>query len=218
MSQDASSSVSIAKRKPGRPPSEAARQAILNTAYRILMQEGLGRLTIERVALEAGVGKPTIYRSWTNAQELAMAAFLSRPEAQTVEPAAKSKRRKMGTSSARAALKSHLASVIRAFATNRGRQITLTMASADPESELAKAFRSQIILKGREVGRRLLELAVASGEIRLNGNMEAVLDMVYGPLYFRLLVGHLALTDDFSNQLVDTVFDGVGSASPLRAS
>ena len=115
----------------------------------------------------------------------------------------------MGTSSARAALKSHLASVIRAFATNRGRQITLTMASADPESELAKAFRSQIILKGREVGRRLLELAVASGEIRLNGNMEAVLDMVYGPLYFRLLVGHLALTDDFSNQLVDTVFDGV---------
>jgi AcrR family transcriptional regulator len=199
------------KKKPGRPPSEAARQAILNTAYRILMQDGLGRLTMERVALEAGVGKPTIYRSWTNAQELAMAAFLSRPEVEVAETAVKAKRGGAAAkaSSARLALKAHLASVIRAFATNRGRQITLTMASADPESELAKAFRSQIMLKGREVGRRLLEVAVASGEIQLTGNIETVLDMVYGPLYFRLLVGHLALKDDFSNQLVDTVFDGI---------
>jgi AcrR family transcriptional regulator len=202
---------SIPKKKPGRPPSEAARQAILATAYRILMQDGLGRLTMERVAVEAGVGKPTIYRSWTNAQELAMAAFLSRPDVEVAETTLKAKRGGSATKglSVRDALKSHLASVTRAFATNRGRQITLTMASADPESELAKAFRSQIILKGREVGRRLLEVAVASGEIRLNGNMETVLDMVYGPLYFRLLVGHLALTGDFSNQLVDTVFDGV---------
>jgi AcrR family transcriptional regulator len=209
-------SPSILKKKPGRPPSEVARQAILSTAYRILMQDGLGRLTMERVALEAGVGKPTIYRSWTNAQELAMAAFLSRPDAEVAETAAKAKRGSAAAKglSARLALKAHLASVIRAFATNRGRQITLTMASADPESELAKAFRSQIILKGREVGRRLLEVAVASGEIHLSGNMEAVLDMVYGPLYFRLLVGHLALADDFSNQLVDTVFDGVSRRLP----
>ncbi len=199
------------KKKPGRPPSEAARQAILNTAYRILMQDGLGRLTMERVALEAGVGKPTIYRSWTNAQELAMAAFLSQPDVEVTETAAKAKRGRAATKgvSTRLALKAHVASVIRAFATHRGRQITLTMASADPESELAKAFRSQIILKGREVGRRLLKVAVASGEIQLRGNVETVLDMVYGPLYFRLLVGHLALADEFANQLVDTVFDGV---------
>jgi AcrR family transcriptional regulator len=205
--------VSIVKKKPGRPPSEEARQAILGTAYRILMQDGLGRLTIERVALEAGVGKPTIYRNWTNAQELAMAAFLSRPEVEFAHGVAKEKRGAKTTKdlSARLALKSHLASVMRAFATNRGRQITLTMASADPESELAKAFRSQIILKGREVGRRLLEVALASGEIQLKNNIETVLDMVYGPLYFRLLVGHLALMDDFSSQLVDTVFDGISS-------
>jgi AcrR family transcriptional regulator len=206
---------SIVKKKPGRPPSEAARQAILDTAYRILMQDGLGRLTMERVALEAGVGKPTIYRSWTNAQELAMAAFLSRPEVEFAHSVANVKRGIEATKglSARFALKSHLASVTRAFATNRGRQITLTMASADPESELSKAFRSQIILKGREVGRRLLEVAVTSGEIQLKNSIETVLDMIYGPLYFRLLVGHLALTDDFSSQLVDTVFDGVDGGS-----
>ncbi len=199
----------MTKRKPGRPPNEAAREAILDTAYRILMQEGLGRLTIERVALEAGVGKPTIYRSWTNAQELAMAAFLSRPDVLSAEEGTKTKGTRKARATARLALKSHLTSVMRAFASTRGRQITLTMASADPESELAKAFRSQIILKGREIGRRLLEVAHASGEIHLNGNIETVLDMVYGPLYFRLLVGHQALSDDFAGQLVETVFDGI---------
>ena len=113
-----------AKKKPGRPPSQAARQAVLDAAYRILMDEGLARLTIERVAAEAGVGKPTIYRTWTNAQDLAMAAFMARPDADIAMPR---------TKSARAAWAAHVASVIRTLGTHRGRQITLTMASADPE-------------------------------------------------------------------------------------
>jgi AcrR family transcriptional regulator len=193
-----------ARKKPGRPPSEAARRAILASAYRILMDEGLGRLTIERVAADAGVGKPTIYRSWTNAQELAMAAFMAQPEAEFAAPR---------TRSARAAWAAHVASVMRTLATNRGRQITLTMASADPDSELAKAFRHQVILKSREAGRRLIELAVQSGEMRAVPDVETVLDMVYGPLFFRLLAGHLPLTAAFATRLIDTVFDGVGAVA-----
>ena len=193
-----------AKKKPGRPADPALRHAILDTAYRILMDEGLGRLTVERVAAEAGVGKPTIYRTWTNAQELAMAAFMAQPEAEFAEPRSKS---------ARKACSAHLAAVIRALATKRGRQITLTMASADPDSELAKAFRNQIILKSRATGRRLIELAVQSGEIRLRTDIETVLDMVYGPLFFRLLAGHQPLAPEFATQIVDTLFDGIGSAA-----
>jgi AcrR family transcriptional regulator len=181
---------------------------VLDAAFRILMEDGLGRLTIERVAAEAGVGKPTIYRTWTNAQELAMAAFMAQPDAEFAAPRARN---------ARAAWVAHLGSVIRTLATNRGRQITLTMASADPDSELAKAFRNQVILKSREAGRRLIELAVQGGEMRSDTNVETVLDMVYGPLFFRLLAGHLPLEPAFAAQLVDTVFDGVaGGLSPAR--
>ena len=192
----------IHKRAVGRPPSSAARQAILETAYRILMDEGLSRLTIERVANQAGVGKPTIYRSWSNALELAMAAFMARPDS---APAAHQ------AGSARAAIQFHLQGVISAFASNRGRQITLTMASADPESELAKAFRNQIILKNREVGRGLIELGVLSGELAVSTDIEAILDMLYGPVFFRLLVGHLPLNSEFATQLVDTIFDGLAA-------
>ena len=189
-------------KKRGRPPNLATRQAILDTAYRIVMDEGLGRLTVERVALEAGVGKPTIYRSWTNAQELAMAAFMSRPAREPAQPRALS---------AREAFKVHLAGVVRAFASNRGRQITLTMASADPDSELAKAFRNQIILKGREGGRLLIEAAIKAGETRLQTDIETVLDMVYGPVFYRLLAGHQKLSAEFAAQIVDTIFDGIAT-------
>jgi AcrR family transcriptional regulator len=188
------------KRKPGRPPSESARRLVIDTAYRILMSEGLGRLSIDRVAAESGVSKPTIYRSWTNAQELAMAAFMAQPQVDTAS---------RDGSSARNTLAAHLRSVIETFATQRGRQITLTMASADPDSELSKAFRNQVILKSRESGRRLIEQATAANEVRPDINVETVLDMLYGPLFFRLLAGHLPLSAALADQLVAIVFDGI---------
>ena len=83
------------------------------------------------------------------------------------------------------------------------------MASADPESELAKAFRNQVILKSREAGRRLIERAVLAREIRPDANVEAVLDMLYGPLFFRLLTGHQPLSPQLAEHLVETLFDGV---------
>lgn len=190
------------RRKPGRPPSQAARQTVLDTAYRLLMSEGLGRLTIERVAAEAGVSKPTIYRTWTNAQDLAMAAFMAQPLAEAAP------RR---SASARAALTAHLRSVIETFATQRGRQITLTMASANPESELAKAFRHQVILKSREAGRRLIAEAIAAGQIRGGADVEIALDMLYGPLFFRLLAWHQPLSAGLAALLVEQLFDGIAA-------
>ena len=187
-------------RKPGRPRSEVARLAILDAAYRMLMEEGFGRLTVESVAARAGVGKPTIYRYWNNAQELAMAAFLSRPD---TEPEAGNHE------TIRESLKGHLRSVIAAFATARGRQITLTMASSDPDSELAKAFRTQIILKSRETGRMILEAGAQSDKLDLFGNIEAILDMIYGPVFYRLLTGHAPIESGFGDTLVDILFGGI---------
>ena len=48
----------------GRRRNEAARDAILSAAYRLLSQPGTEALTIESIAAEAGVGRQTIYRWW----------------------------------------------------------------------------------------------------------------------------------------------------------
>jgi len=41
------------------------------------MTEGFGRLTVETVSARSRVGKPTIYRYWANASEIAMAALMA---------------------------------------------------------------------------------------------------------------------------------------------
>lgn len=188
-------------RRPGRPPSEAARLRVLEAAGRILAEDGLGRLTVDRVSLASGVGKPTIYRHWANAQELAMAAFMAAPQPRYAAPRSRT---------ARAALQAHLAGVAAAFDTPRGRQLTLTMAAADPGSELYKAFRNQVILRSRSTGRELLERGVASGELRPPPDPEVALDALYGPLFYRLLSGHAPVSGDFTRRLVDLLLDGLG--------
>ncbi|MET3613757.1 AcrR family transcriptional regulator [Rhizobium aquaticum] len=177
----------------GRPPSEEAKRKALRAAYEILMSEGFGRLTIEAVSLRSGVGKPTIYRNWANASELAMAALFA--DTQDDAPAAAPR---LGP-----ALRAHLRALVTAFATTRGRQIAMALAAADPESEMTKAFRNRILLSSREVGRSLLQSAQDRAEIEPPETIDLILDMIYAPIFYRLLIGHLPLDSDFADGIAD---------------
>ena len=59
-------------KKRGRPRSAVARRKILAAAAAMLNEGGLSAVTMEGIAARAGVGKPTIYREWPNAQAVAM--------------------------------------------------------------------------------------------------------------------------------------------------
>lgn len=63
----------------GRPRSVASQQAVLTTVARLLDDEQVGydSLTIERIAAEAGVGKQTIYRWWSNKAAVVLEALLA---------------------------------------------------------------------------------------------------------------------------------------------
>lgn len=188
------------KRRPGRPPSTEARRRVLDVAREMLSTEGLGRLSVERVAERAGVGKPTIYRSWANAQELAMAALMAAPS----EPDGRTRSRSLRT-----ALIDHLGAMSQRFDSARGRQVTLMMASADPDSELAKAFRNQVLQQSRVTGAQLIERGIQSGELRRPPDIEVALDMLYGPIFYRLLAGQQRLQPDFIRALVDLLMQAL---------
>jgi AcrR family transcriptional regulator len=177
----------------GRPPSKIARRKALAAAYDILMADGFGRITIDAVAARSGVGKPTIYRNWANASELAMAALMEgHPDLAAHEQG-----------SLRQALNRQITDIVQAFATTRGRQIALALATADPDSEMTRAFRNRIVLSGREAGRKLVEEAARRGEIQAPSDIEVLLDMIYAPIFYRLLVGHLPLDAGFAEALVE---------------
>ena len=184
----------------GRPRSEEARGKILAAARTLLEERGLPGLTVEGIAALAGVGKPTVYRHWPNAQAVAMDAFLESAEADE-DPAARG--------SALPALRRQLAGIAAAFTSPAGRSTAAMIAAAQNDSELAKVFRHRFIMRSRETGRALLLRATAEGQVRADADLEVALDLIYAPLYFRLLIGHGRLDRAFTDALLDLALGGM---------
>lgn len=180
----------------GRPRDPRTRVAILSAARDLLGRGGLTAVTIEAIAQTAGVSRPTIYRYWPNAPAVAMAAFL---EASGADAAAKSPR------TALAGLRAQLNALADAFAAPTGRSVAAMVAAAQSETELAKAFRNDFIARNRDATRALLDRCVADGAIEAPDDMDLTLDLIFGPLFYRLLMGHAPITRDFVDRLLDTV-------------
>jgi AcrR family transcriptional regulator len=189
-----------AARPRGRPRSADARSAILRATREILDEGGITAVTMEGIAARAGVGKPTIYRSWPNAHAVAMAAMM---EAKGTAP------KLARTRSAIADLKRQLRDVTEVFATRMGRQAASMIAAASADSELSKVFRNHFILARREEGRAIIARAIESREIRKTIDVDIALDMIYGPIFYRLLMGHAPLDARFTDAVVDHALKGL---------
>ncbi|MBM3646382.1 MAG: TetR/AcrR family transcriptional regulator [Alphaproteobacteria bacterium] len=180
----------------GRPRDPRTRAAILAAARALLDKGGLTAVTIEAIAAKAGVSRPTIYRYWPNAAAVAMAAFL---EASGAPSAGRSSRSPL------TALRSQLHAVADAFAAPTGRSVAAMVAAAQSETELAKAFRNEFIARNRDAARHLLERCVAERLVAPPADLDLALDLVFGALFYRLLMGHAPITRGFVDQLLDAV-------------
>lgn len=178
-----------------RPRSE---RAILDAAYSILLEDGLDAVTVEAIAKRARVSKVTIYRWWPNRAAVIMSAFLDKardalpyPEVFTAED-----------------LKLRLRQMADQFAGPIGTMICAIVAAGQSDPEIARAFREGYILARREQGVMIFSRAMERGVIR-TGDPDAALDLMYGPLYFRLLVGHKPLDELFLDSHVANVVGGL---------
>lgn len=63
------------QRRPGRPRSVQADQAILKATLQLIAQDGVQGMSLEGVAGRAGVSKTTIYRRWANKDALVLDAL-----------------------------------------------------------------------------------------------------------------------------------------------
>jgi len=191
-------------RSRGRPRSDSARGKILRAAGDMLRDGGLLSVTMEGAASRAGVGKPTVYRHFHNRHELAMAALMAATDGATDAYA---------DENPMDALRAQLRETAALFASPTGRQVAQILASGYGETEISKAFRSHFVQAKRNEGRMLLEQAVDEGLVRCGVPIELVLDLIYGPIFYRLISGHADLGDQYSDELLDLALDGVGERS-----
>ncbi|USG60228.1 TetR/AcrR family transcriptional regulator [Sneathiella marina] len=190
----------MAGAKVGRPRSKKAYLAILKAAREIIEEAGTHRLTIEGVARRAGVGKPTIYRYWSNAQELAIATFMN-PEVSNLP--------ETSTNPGISDLRNLIQQTVQRLNSKQGRQMAFMLAGAETDSELFKAFRNRMILDTREKGTLILESAKIRGEIRSDVDVGLCLDMILGMIVLRLLIAHTELGEDLVDDVISMVLKGI---------
>jgi AcrR family transcriptional regulator len=180
--------------RPGRPRRSATGRAILKATRQILGQSGVHGLTVEGVAARSGVAKTTIYRRWRSKEDLALAALL---EVIRQEPPT----RPLGRTDA--VLRTYLGRLVKRLNSRHyGPVIRGLISDIGVDRELARGFRDQVL--ARRIGQltALLRRGIERGELRPDLDMEIAIDLLLGPLYYRLLMSGEPLTTAFVNRLV----------------
>lgn len=190
----------------GRPRDERARLAILDSAAELLLARGLEKVSMDLVAEQAGVSKATIYRWWPAKENLALDAVYRQWTA--TEPELRE------TGSPRDDLVALLDSWSRlAVSRPYGRVVTGLLSKAQVDPAFAAEYRSRFVEPRRERARIILNRAVETGELPASTDIDLGLDLLYGPVYHRLLHGHAVIDEAFIRGVVDVVYAGLGAVS-----
>ena len=187
--------------------SEDSRQAILDATISLVNPEegeaiSLQKLSIEQIAREAGVSKTTIYRWWPSKVAVVIDSFLEHHVARTPFndelPASE-------------ALRDHLASVADVYGGSEGRLVAQLIAECQHDPEAMKEFKDRFWLNRLETATTLIRRAQDEGTIRDDLSSHEVADILYAPIYFRLLLQSGPLDGEWAHRLFDTALEGCRS-------
>ncbi|MFP8963657.1 TetR/AcrR family transcriptional regulator [Streptomyces nanhaiensis] len=185
----------------GRPRSAAADRAIIGAVLRLLERGiGVGALSMEGIAREAGVGKATVYRRWPGKDALLLDVMRALDE-----PPPEVRGR-----SVREDLVEILEGLRRKGLAKRDSALLRTMMSHfHSHPRLWQEYHDTVIRARRETLHAVLRRGVAEGEIRSDLDVELLGELFVGPMLSRALLHEWReLPEELSEQIVDGVLDG----------
>jgi AcrR family transcriptional regulator len=181
--------------------------AILAATTALLTEVGYSHLTIEGIAARARVGKATVYRWWPSKGALAIDA-ISRD---LTVPAA------TVTGDVRQDLLAAIRRTIHILASSPvGAVIPALTADLVHDPALAQQFREEILRPRRSVVIDVLHHAVDRGELPANLDVELLMDIYVGAVFYRVVVSGEPVTDTLAEQLVGLILDGRQPVKPPR--
>ena len=186
----------------GRRPADEVRADVLHAVEEVLMAEGLGGLTFERVARLAGVSKTTLHKWWPSRGALALDGYFH-----AVEPALDFP----DTGDVRADLLAQLRSFVGVMTrTPGGRVLTQLIGEAQTDGGLSDAYRRLYSSQRRSLAADRLRRAQEAGQIRDDVDVRVLIDQLWGAVYHRLLIPDEPVTEEFAAALVANLLDGIG--------
>jgi AcrR family transcriptional regulator len=189
------------RRAPGRPRSARADEAIVEAVLDLLADgTSLEALSMESVALRAGVGKATIYRRWPNKEALVLDALAAlKGPLPTV---------------AGESIRDDLLTLLRPLATVRTTRAGRIMPCLIPEiqrnPELAHLYH-QMAQPRRQLMRDVLQRGIDSGELRADLDIDSTMAMMVGPMISQSVLNWHPGLDmvKLPEQIVDSLLPGL---------
>ena len=185
----------------GRPRSERARAAVLAAATDLLVSGQIDAVTMEAIAARSGVSKSTIYKWWPSRAHVILESFFNRARyTMAVDEHA----------SLQEVLTSQVLALIRLFRdSDAGPLMADLMAASQADPDIRAALEEQWLRPRRQVTAGLLRTGIERGELDPGADIEAAVDQLYAPVYYRLLLGHEPLHDALAAALVGQLLDGL---------
>ena len=187
-------------RRPGRPRDARADEAILDAALEVLAEVGPARFTVDEVAARAGCGKATIYRRWRSRGALLLDTGHHRLGLRVTDP---------DTGSVRDDLVTMLGELARKMRdTLAGKVMPAVVAEAAVNPEM-RAVLAAFVHDRRKPAFNAISRAVARGELPDDTDIDLILDLLGGLVYFRVMLADDPPGDAVVATVVDTVLAGV---------
>lgn len=197
------------QRPPGRARSDASRIAILNTTLKLLETQSLQQISIEAIAREAGVGKTTIYRWWPSKAAVVIEAFLINHVSRVTAPKSMKPVE---------ALIKIVQLLIKEYNGWEGRIVAQILGEGQSDPEVLREFRERFWQDRRAMTLELVTEACRHGEIRDDFPPEFLLELLFAPIYFRLLTQHAPLDQAFAKSYSENILRLLApEARPARA-
>jgi AcrR family transcriptional regulator len=182
---------------------ESSRLAILDAVLALCRQEGYARLSIEAIAARAGVSKQTIYRWWPSKGAVLLDALDREAVGWATFP---------NTGDLVADIRSTISDVVRFQSNpNLGPPLAVLIAEAQQDPAIGPLLLERFIRPRRAPIVERLRRAQEVGQLPDGLDVEAVLEVIFGALFHRLLLRSGPLDAAYASFVVDIVFAGTSA-------
>jgi AcrR family transcriptional regulator len=200
--------VSVPQRPPGRPRDRRIDDAIRAAALELMAEVGVADLRVDDVAERAGVGKAAIYRRHASKDDLVTAAVASLV----------SEIRIPDTGSTRDDLLVLMREAVEVYRDPlRAGVMPGLVGAMHSRPELARTVRDGFLEARRAALRIVLDRGVARGDLHTGLDVELALDVLGGPLFYRLLITGGPIDEALATGIADLVVRGFApDAGPTK--
>ncbi len=188
-------------RRAGRPRCTESHEAILEAAVALIDEGSWRTLTIEGIAAKAGVSKQTVYKWWPTKSALVMEAYAGSFGEFTPAPDSGDFAADVREFTRRSLRTLSRPSMLRA--------LTGLLAEAQLDEDVRRDMRERFLAARRAPWHALFKRGIERGQVRQDVDVELTLDLIFGPIWMRMLFRHGKLDTALADATADHVLRSV---------